>query len=110
MSPVRNLSGGNQQKVIVSREITKGPRFLLVMQPTWGLDVGAIEYVHKKLLEERDKGVAILLISTELEEVRKLSDRILVLYEGEIAGAATVETSVEEIGLLMAGSKKLITA
>jgi ABC-type uncharacterized transport system ATPase subunit len=108
--PVRNLSGGNQQKVIVSREITKGPRFLLVMQPTWGLDVGAIEYVHKKLLEERDKGVAILLISTELEEVRKLSDRILVLYEGEIAGAATIETSVEEIGLLMAGSKKLITA
>lgn len=106
--PVKNLSGGNQQKVIIGREFAKHPRFLLVMQPTWGLDVGAIEYVHKKLLEERDKGVAVLLISTELEEIRKLSDRILVIYEGEIAGQADANTSVEEIGLMMAGSKKQV--
>jgi simple sugar transport system ATP-binding protein len=108
--PVRNLSGGNQQKVIISREFSKEHRFLLVLQPTWGLDIGAIEYVHQKLLEERDKGVAILLISTELEEIRRLSDRILVMYEGELAGSATVETSLEEIGLMMAGAKKQIVS
>jgi simple sugar transport system ATP-binding protein len=104
--PVKNLSGGNQQKVIVGREFLKKTNFLLVMQPTWGLDVGAIEYVHKKLLEAREKGVTILLISTDLEEVRKLSDRILVIYEGEIAGQVDSSTDIEEIGLLMAGSHK----
>jgi simple sugar transport system ATP-binding protein len=78
----------------------------MVMQPTWGLDVGAIEYVHKKLLEARDKGISILLISTDLEEVRKLSDRILIIYEGEIVGQADLNTSVEDIGLMMAGSIK----
>ncbi len=104
--PVKNLSGGNQQKVIVGREFLKKTHFLLVMQPTWGLDVGAIEYVHKKLLEARDKGVTILLISTDLEEVRKLSDRILVIYEGEIVGEVDSSTDIEEIGLLMAGSHK----
>lgn len=103
--PVNNLSGGNQQKVIVGREFSKKLRFLLVMQPTWGLDIGAIEYVHQKLLEARSKGVTILLISTDLEEVRKLSDRILVIYEGSIVGEANSQTSVEEIGLMMAGSK-----
>jgi simple sugar transport system ATP-binding protein len=104
--PVKNLSGGNQQKVIVGREFLKKNHFLLVMQPTWGLDVGAIEYVHQKLLEARGKGVTILLISTDLEEVRKLSDRILVIYEGEIAGEVDSSTDIEEIGLLMAGSHK----
>ncbi|NPV57052.1 MAG: ABC transporter ATP-binding protein [Anaerolineae bacterium] len=104
--PVKNLSGGNQQKVIIGREFSKKTLFLLVMQPTWGLDVGAIEYVHKKLLEARANGITILLISTDLEEVRKLSDRILVMYEGEIVGQADSETSIEEIGLMMAGSKK----
>ncbi|NPV77383.1 MAG: ABC transporter ATP-binding protein [Anaerolineae bacterium] len=104
--PVKNLSGGNQQKVIVGREFSKKTRFLLVVQPTWGLDVGAIEYVHHKLLEARDKGLSVLLISTDLEEVRKLSDRILVIYEGEIVGQADAQTSVSEIGLMMAGSKK----
>jgi len=104
--PVKNLSGGNQQKVIVGREFLKKTHFLLVMQPTWGLDVGAIEYVHKKLLEARDKGVTILLISTDLEEVRKLSDRILVIYEGEIVGQVNSSTDIEEIGLLMAGSHR----
>lgn len=104
--PVKNLSGGNQQKVIVGREFSKNTKFLLVMQPTWGLDVGAIEYVHKKLLEARENGVTILLISTDLEEIRKLSDRILVIYEGEIVGKADVSTEIEEIGLLMAGSHR----
>jgi len=104
--PVKNLSGGNQQKVIIGREFSKNTKFLMVMQPTWGLDVGAIEYVHHKLMEARAKGVTILLISTDLEEVRKLSDRILVMYEGEIVGQADYYTSVEEIGLMMAGSKK----
>ncbi|MCC6148006.1 MAG: ABC transporter ATP-binding protein [Anaerolineaceae bacterium] len=104
--PVRNLSGGNQQKVIIGREFSKKTRFLLVVQPTWGLDVGAIEYVHHKLLEAREKGISVLLISTDLEEVRKLSDRILVIYEGEIVGQADTRTSVSEIGLMMAGSKK----
>lgn len=104
--PVKNLSGGNQQKVIVGREFLKKPSFLLVMQPTWGLDIGAIEYVHQKLLEARSNGVTILLISTDLEEVRKLSDRILVIYEGEIVGQADATTDVEEIGLMMAGSHR----
>lgn len=106
--PVKNLSGGNQQKVIIGREFSKKTHFLLVMQPTWGLDVGAIEFVHKKLLEAREKGVTILLISTDLEEVRKLSDRILVIYEGEIVGQADNQTSMEEIGLMMSGSNKHI--
>lgn len=104
--PVKNLSGGNQQKVIIGREFSKNTRFLLVMQPTWGLDIGAIEYVHQKLLEARANGVTILLISTDLEEVRKLADRILVIYEGEIVGEADFNTSIEEIGLMMAGSHK----
>ena len=104
--PVKNLSGGNQQKVIVGREFLKKTDFLLVMQPTWGLDVGAIEYVHQKLMEAREKGVTILLISTDLEEVRRLSDRILVIYEGEIVGQADAYTDIEEIGLMMAGSHK----
>jgi ABC-type uncharacterized transport system ATPase subunit len=104
--PVKNLSGGNKQKMIIGREFSKKVLFLLVMQPTWGLDVGAIEYVHNKLLEARDKGVTILLISTDLEEIRKLSDRILVIYEGEIVGQADSRTSLEEIGLMMSGSKK----
>ncbi len=104
--PVKNLSGGNQQKVIIGREFSKKTRFLLVMQPTWGLDVGAIEYVHQRLLDERNKGITILMISTDLEEVRKLSDRIIVMYEGEIAGQADSHTSLEEIGMMMAGSLK----
>lgn len=104
--PVKNLSGGNQQKVIVGREFLKKTEILLVMQPTWGLDVGAIEFVHRKLIEARENGVTILLISTDLEEVRKLSDRILVIYEGEIVGQADSDSDIEEIGLMMAGSRK----
>lgn len=102
-----NLSGGNQQKLVLAREIQKEPKVLLIEQPTWGLDVGACAFVHQKILEERDRGVAVLLISTELEEVRSLSDRLLVMFEGEIMGEVDPSTAkVEEIGLMMAGSKK----
>ena len=80
------LSGGNQQKVVVAREIARDPKVLIAAQPTRGLDVGAIEFLHRRLVEERDEGRAILLVSLELDEILSLSDRILVLYEGEIVG------------------------
>ena len=80
------LSGGNQQKVVLAREIDRDPRVLIAAQPTRGLDVGAIEFVHRRLVEERDEGRAILLVSLELEEILSLSDRILVIYEGQIVG------------------------
>src|SRR5205085_2292272 len=99
------LSGGNQQKVVVAREISRDPKVLIAAQPTRGLDVGAIEYLHRRLVEERDKGRAILLVSLELEEIFSLSDRILVLYEGEIVGDHTGEVSEEELGLEMLGGK-----
>lgn len=83
--PVR-LSGGNQQKVIIAREVTNDPELLIAVQPTRGLDVGAIEFVHRSLVEQRDKGKAVLLISLELDEVMDLSDRINVLYDGKIVG------------------------
>jgi simple sugar transport system ATP-binding protein len=105
--PVVHLSGGNQQKVILGRELSRDPRFLLVVQPTWGLDVGAIEFVHQQLLEARDRGVAILLISTELEELRSLSDRLAVIHDGRIMGEVDpATTSVETIGLMMAGTEQ----
>jgi general nucleoside transport system ATP-binding protein len=100
------LSGGNQQKVVVAREIARDPKVLIAAQPTRGLDVGAIEYLHRRLVEERDEGRAILLISLELEEILALSDRILVLYEGEIVGEHAGEVSEDEIGLEMLGAGK----
>ncbi|MGL5511946.1 MAG: ABC transporter ATP-binding protein, partial [Sporomusa sp.] len=100
----RSLSGGNQQKVIIAREVENDPDLLIAVQPTRGLDVGAIEFVHKALVEQRDKGKAVLLISLELEEVLDLSDRINVLYDGKIVGELDPnETDEKEIGLLMAG-------
>lgn len=100
----QNLSGGNQQKVIVAREIRRQPKLLIAMHPTRGLDVGAIEYIHKKIMEQRDSGIGILLVSTELEEVLKLSDRVAVMYEGRIMGIVKPEeTTVEEMGLMMGG-------
>jgi len=103
----RSMSGGNQQKVIVAREIDKNPEILVAVQPTRGLDVGAIEYIHKQLVNQRDKGKAILLISLELEEVMNVSDRILVMYEGEIvANLDPKKVTMEELGLYMAGSKR----
>jgi general nucleoside transport system ATP-binding protein len=97
------LSGGNQQKVVLAREIDRDPKVLIAAQPTRGLDVGAIEFVHRRLVEERDEGRAILLISLELDEVLSLSDRILVIYEGRIVGEFPPETSEEQLGIAMTG-------
>jgi general nucleoside transport system ATP-binding protein len=97
------LSGGNQQKVVLAREIDRNPRVLIAAQPTRGLDVGAIEFVHRRLVEERDEGRGILLVSLELEEVLSLSDRILVMYEGQIVGEFTPGVSEEELGVAMTG-------
>jgi general nucleoside transport system ATP-binding protein len=101
-----SLSGGNQQKVVIAREIESEPDVLVAAQPTRGLDVGAIEYVHRRLVEARDAGKGVLLVSLELEEIRSLSDRILVLYEGQIVGEYPPETSEEELGLAMTGGKR----
>ena len=97
------LSGGNQQKVVIAREVARDPRVLVAAQPTRGLDVGAIEFVHRRLVEERDEGRAVLLISLELEEILSLSDRILVIYEGAIAGEYTPDATEEELGIAMTG-------
>ena len=99
------LSGGNQQKVVVAREIARDPKVLIAAQPTRGLDVGAIEYLHRRLVEERDEGRAILLVSLELEEILSLSDRILVIYEGQIVGEHGADVTEEEIGLEMLGGR-----
>jgi simple sugar transport system ATP-binding protein len=99
------LSGGNQQKVAVAREIASDPKLLVAHQPTRGLDVGAIEFVHRRLIAERDKGRAVLLVSLEYEEVRALADRILVIYEGKIVGEFPPDASEEELGIAMTGGK-----
>ena len=105
---VRSMSGGNQQKAIVAREIDKDPELLVAVQPTRGLDVGAIEYIHKQLVHERDAGKGVLLVSLELDEVMNVSDRILVMYEGEIVGEFDPKNvTVEELGLYMAGAKRM---
>ncbi|QOX63257.1 ABC transporter ATP-binding protein [Anoxybacterium hadale] len=104
---VRSMSGGNQQKAIVAREIDLDPEILIAVQPTRGLDVGAIEYIHKQLVAQRDEGKAVLLVSLELDEVMNVSDRILVIYEGEIVGDLNpADITVQELGLYMAGSKR----
>ena len=105
-TPAGGLSGGNQQKLVAAREIDRDPSVLIAAQPTRGLDVGAIEYLHRRLVTERDEGRAILLISLELEEVLSLSDRILVIYEGEIVGEHRGAVSEEQIGLEMLGGKR----
>ena len=103
----RAMSGGNQQKAIIAREIDKNPHLLIAVQPTRGLDVGAIENVHRQIVAQRDAGKAVLLVSLELDEVMTVSDRILVMYEGEIVGELDPKTTtVEELGLYMAGAKK----
>ena len=103
----RSMSGGNQQKAIIAREIDKNPDLLIAVQPTRGLDVGAIEYIHKQIVSQRDSGKGVLLVSLELDEVMALSDRILVMYEGEIVGELDPKTTtVEELGLYMAGAKR----
>ena len=103
----RSMSGGNQQKAIIGREIDRENPLLIAVQPTRGLDVGAIEYIHKQLVAQRDAGKAVLLVSLELDEVMNLSDRILVMYEGEIVGELDPKnTTVQELGLYMAGAKR----
>ena len=107
ITTTRSMSGGNQQKAIIAREIDRDPRLLIAVQPTRGLDVGAIEYIHSQLVKQRDEGKAVLLVSLELDEVMNLSDRILVMYEGEIVGELDPkQTTVEELGLYMAGAKR----
>ncbi len=107
ITPVRSMSGGNQQKAIIAREIDKEHKLLVAVQPTRGLDVGAIEYIHQQLMNSRDSGKAVLLVSLELDEVMNLSDRILVMYEGEIVGELNPKNiTVQELGLYMSGAKR----
>lgn len=108
-SIVRGMSGGNQQKAIIARELDRNPDIVIAVQPVRGLDVGAIEYIHKQLIEQRDAGKAVLLVSLELDEVMNVSDRILVMYEGEIvADVDPKKVTTEELGLYMAGAKRSV--
>ncbi len=107
ITKARSMSGGNQQKAIIARELDKAPELLIAVQPTRGLDVGAIEYIHKQLVAQRDEGRAVLLVSLELDEVMTVPDRILVMYEGEIvAELDPKKTTAEELGLYMSGAKR----
>jgi len=104
MLQAKSFSGGNQQKIVVAREIERNPDLLLVGQPTRGVDIGAIEFIHKQIVALRDQGKAILLVSVELDEIMSLSDRIAVMFDGKIMGERLPEkTNVKELGLLMAG-------
>ncbi|NMB44550.1 MAG: heme ABC transporter ATP-binding protein, partial [Clostridiales bacterium] len=106
MQMVNKLSGGNQQKVIIAREISLNPDLLIAVQPTRGLDVGAIEFIHRSIIDERNVGKGVLLISFELDEILDLSDRIAVMYEGKIVSVLDAnKTDSNEVGLLMAGGK-----
>jgi simple sugar transport system ATP-binding protein len=109
-TPAGALSGGNQQKVVAARESSRDPKALIAAQPTRGLDVGAIEYLHRRLVAERDEGRAILLVSLELDEIFSLSDRILVIYEGKIVGEHTGAVSEEQIGFEMVGVGREVPA
>ena len=102
-APVGTLSGGNQQKVILARELAQEHKVLIASQPTRGLDVGSIEFVHRRIVDQRDKGVAVLIVSAELDEIYALADRIAVMYEGQITGFRPPAVPVEELGRLMAG-------
>ena len=104
--PAGNLSGGNQQKVILARELSRNPEVLVAIQPTRGLDIGAIEFVRKKIVEERNKGKAVLLISTDMDEILTMGDRIAVMYKGQILDTLSPDVPIEEIGLLMGGIQK----
>jgi simple sugar transport system ATP-binding protein len=103
-TPVKNLSGGNIQKIILAREISRRPQVIIAAQPTRGLDIGATEYVHARLLEQREAGMATLLISEDLDEILALADRIIVIYEGQVMGeVARADATAEKLGLMMAG-------
>jgi simple sugar transport system ATP-binding protein len=99
----QKLSGGNQQKVVVARELSREVKLLIVSQPTRGVDVGSIEFIHERIVAERDEGKAVLLISTELDEVLALADRIAVMYRGKIVGIVDANVSRETLGKMMAG-------
>jgi simple sugar transport system ATP-binding protein len=101
-----NFSGGNQQKIVVAREIERDPDVLIIGQPTRGVDIGAVEFIHRQIVEMRDRGKGILLVSVELDEIRSLSDRILVMFAGRIVGEPRHDASEQEIGLMMAGIEK----
>ena len=104
--PMESLSGGNKQKVIVARELTQDAELVIAAQPTRGVDVGSIEFIHRQLVDQRDRGVAVLLVSAELDEILSLSDRVAVIYEGQIQDVLPVaEATRERIGLLMAGDR-----
>ncbi|MFC6284961.1 ABC transporter ATP-binding protein [Nocardioides sp. GCM10027113] len=103
-SPVSSLSGGNQQKVVVAREFSRPLKVLIASQPTRGVDVGSIEFIHQRIIAERDKGTAVIVVSTELDEIFALSDRIAVMYDGRIVGTVTPDIAREDIGLMMAGA------
>jgi len=106
-TPAKNLSGGNIQKLILARELARQPRFMIAAQPTRGVDIGAIEYIHNQLLQQRGEGLATLLISEDLDEVKALSDRIIVLFGGEIMGIVDNDAvTIEELGLMMAGERR----
>jgi simple sugar transport system ATP-binding protein len=103
-TPVKNLSGGNIQKLLLARELSRNPKVVIAAQPTRGLDIGATEYVHQVLMDQRSEGTAILLVSEDLDEILALSDRIIVIYEGEIMGEVVAgQATPEELGLMMAG-------
>jgi general nucleoside transport system ATP-binding protein len=104
-TPASSLSGGNQQKVVIARELAEDPQVTIAAQPTRGLDVGAIEFVHRQLLEQRDEGRAVLLVSLELEEIRSLADRVLVIYEGRIVAELSPDADDEQLGVAMLGGK-----
>src|SRR5690606_8991569 len=103
---VKALSGGNQQKVVLARELSRPLSLLIANQPTRGVDVGAIEFLHKRIIEERDRGTAVLIVSTELDEVESLADRIAVMYRGGIVGVVPPDTPREVLGLMMAGIRQ----
>ena len=103
-TPARSLSGGNQQKVIVAREVSRDPKVLIAAQPTRGVDIGAIEAIHRRLVAERDEGRGILLVSLELDEVRSLADRILVISDGRIVGEFPAGTDSETLGAAFLGA------
>jgi simple sugar transport system ATP-binding protein len=103
-TPARTLSGGNQQKVVVAREMSRDVKLMIISQPTRGLDVGSIEFVHKRVVAQRDEGVAVMIVSSELDEIYALADRIAVMYEGQIVAFCPPTISEQELGLLMAGS------
>jgi len=108
-TPVASLSGGNQQKVVVAREFSRALKVLIASQPTRGVDVGSIEFIHKRIISERDRGTAVIIVSTELEEIYALSDRIAVMYDGRIVATVPPETPRDQLGLLMAGATPDVT-